>query len=118
MAEILHNGNLYHLRNDVISYVLMEMPGGVLSHLYFGARLAGLNAATLLRHVMQRYTELNRQYKALQQQSSAEPAPQAAASAKINGNRKNRCSISINVITARATITTQITICARSSCSF
>ena len=50
MAEILHNGNLYHLRNDVISYVLMEMPGGVLSHLYFGARLEGLNAANLLRH--------------------------------------------------------------------
>ena len=50
MAEILRNGNLYHLRNDRISYVLMEMPGGVLAHLYFGARLEGLNAANLLRH--------------------------------------------------------------------
>ena len=46
------------------------------------------------------------------------PVFSAAASAKITGNRKNRCSISINVITASATITTQITICARSSCSF
>ena len=49
MAEILREGNLYHLRNDRISYVMMEMPGGVLAHLYFGARLTGLNAANLLR---------------------------------------------------------------------
>ena len=48
MAEILRNGNVFHLRNDKISYVLMEMPGGVLAHLYFGARLENLNAANLL----------------------------------------------------------------------
>jgi len=51
MAEILREGNLYHLRNEQISYVLMEMPGGVLAHLYFGARLEGLNAGNLLGRV-------------------------------------------------------------------
>ncbi len=49
MAEILRDGSVYHLRNEWISYVLMEMPGGTLAHLYFGARLEGLNAANLLR---------------------------------------------------------------------
>ena len=49
MAEILREGNLYHLRNEQISYVMREMPGGVLAHLYFGARLEGLNAGNLLR---------------------------------------------------------------------
>ena len=49
MAEILRDGSVYHLRNDKVSYVLMEMPGGTLAHLYFGARLEGLNAANLLR---------------------------------------------------------------------
>ncbi|MBQ6121839.1 MAG: alpha-galactosidase [Clostridia bacterium] len=49
MAEILRNGNVYHLRNEKVSYVLMEMPGGTLAHLYFGARLEKLNAANLLR---------------------------------------------------------------------
>ena len=49
MAEILRDGNVYHLRNDQISYVLCAMPGGVVAHLYFGARLERLNAANLLR---------------------------------------------------------------------
>ena len=49
MAEILRDGNVYHLRNEQVSYVMQEMPGGVLAHLYFGARLEGLNAANLLR---------------------------------------------------------------------
>ncbi len=49
MAQILHEGNLFHLRNDQISYVLCEMPGGVLAHLYFGARLEQLNPVNLLR---------------------------------------------------------------------
>ena len=49
MAEILRNGNVYHLRNEKVSYVLMEMSGGTLAHLYFGARLEGLSAANLLR---------------------------------------------------------------------
>ena len=49
MAEIVKNGSIYHLRNDKISYVLMEMPGGTLAQLYFGGRLEGLNAANLLR---------------------------------------------------------------------
>ena len=49
MAEILSDGSVYHLRNEWISYVLTEMPGGTLAHLYFGARLEGLNAANLLR---------------------------------------------------------------------
>ena len=50
MAEILREGNLFHLRNDAFSYVLCEMPGGVLAHLYAGSRLEGVNAANLLRH--------------------------------------------------------------------
>ena len=49
MAQILHEGNLYHLRNEQVSYVLRQMPGGVLAHLYFGARLEGLNVENLLR---------------------------------------------------------------------
>lgn len=50
-----------------------------------GKPVTAYDAATLLRHVMQRYTELNKQYKALQQQSSAaapaaaEPASQTSA---------------------------------------
>ena len=50
MAEILREGRAFHLRNESISYVLYEMPDGTLAHLYFGPRLAGLNAANLLRH--------------------------------------------------------------------
>ena len=50
MAEILRDGNTYHLRNGEISYILHEMPGGVLAHLYFGPRLERLSAANLLRH--------------------------------------------------------------------
>lgn len=50
MAQILREGNAYHLRNDQISYILCEMPGGIPAHLYFGARLEGLNAANLLHH--------------------------------------------------------------------
>ena len=49
MAEIFREGNLWHLRNRWISYVLCEMPGGVLAHLYAGARLERLNPASLLR---------------------------------------------------------------------
>ncbi len=49
MAEILREGNIWHLRNEWISYALCEMPGGVLAHLYAGKRLNGLNPASLLR---------------------------------------------------------------------
>ena len=54
-----------------------------------GKPVTAHDAATLLRHVMQRYTELSRQYKALQQQASAAaegsakpPAAKAAPAAK------------------------------------
>ena len=47
MAEIFREGNLWHLRNEWISYALMEMPGGVLAHLYAGPRLERLNPASL-----------------------------------------------------------------------
>ena len=50
MAEILREGNIFHLRNDAISYALLEMPGGVLAHLYFGPRLERVSAANVLRH--------------------------------------------------------------------
>lgn len=49
MAEIFREGNLWHLRNQWISYALMEMPGGVLAHLYAGPRLDRLNPKGLLR---------------------------------------------------------------------
>ena len=49
MAEIFREGNLWHLRNEWISYALMEMPGGVLAHLYAGPRLERLNPASLMR---------------------------------------------------------------------
>ncbi len=50
MAEIIREDGLFHLRNDAISYVMREMPGGVLAHLYAGPRLARVNAANLLAH--------------------------------------------------------------------
>ena len=49
MAEILREGNIWHLRNQWISYALCEMPGGVLAHLYAGKRLNRLNPASLMR---------------------------------------------------------------------
>lgn len=49
MAQILHEGDIFHLRNDEISYVFCEMPGGVLAHLYFGPRLERLSPVNLLR---------------------------------------------------------------------
>ena len=36
MSEILHEGNLFHLRNRRISYVLYLVPGGIPAHIYFG----------------------------------------------------------------------------------
>ena len=50
MAEILREGNIWHLRNEWISYALCELPGGVAAHLYIGPRLEKLNPAGLLRH--------------------------------------------------------------------
>ncbi len=49
MAEILNEGNIWHLRNEWISYALMELPGGVLAHLYAGPRLQRLNPVGLMR---------------------------------------------------------------------
>ncbi len=49
MAEILHEGNIWHLRNRWISYALCELPGGVVAHLYAGPRLNNLNPVGLLR---------------------------------------------------------------------
>ncbi|MBQ9300360.1 MAG: alpha-galactosidase [Clostridia bacterium] len=50
MAEILQQGNLYHLRNDHISYIMAVMPENVLAHIYFGGRLHQINADAVLRH--------------------------------------------------------------------
>ena len=50
MAEILREGNIWHLRNRWMSYALCELPGGVVAHLYAGARVERLDAANLLRH--------------------------------------------------------------------
>ena len=50
MVEILREGNVWHLRNEWISYALCELPGGVAAHLYAGPRLEKLNPTALLRH--------------------------------------------------------------------
>ena len=49
MAEILRENGVIHLRNDEISYVMCQMPGGVLAHLYMGPRLERLDPVNLLR---------------------------------------------------------------------
>ena len=51
MAEILRQGNAYHLRNTRISYILTVMPGGILAHLYFGKRLEAAAEKPLLTHM-------------------------------------------------------------------
>ena len=51
MSEILHEGNLFHLRNRHISYVLYLVPGGIPAHIYFGARLESIRPEPLLRHM-------------------------------------------------------------------
>ena len=50
MIEIIRENRLIHLRNACISYVMAELPGGVLAHLYFGAPLRTLHPQGLLRH--------------------------------------------------------------------
>ena len=50
MAEIVREGNLFHLRNDRISYILCVMPEHALAHLYFGRRLSRLDPDQVLRH--------------------------------------------------------------------
>lgn len=50
MAEILRQGDTWHLRNENISYILGMLPGGVAMHLYFGARVEGVDMDNLLLH--------------------------------------------------------------------
>lgn len=49
MVEILQQENLFHLRNDHISYVLAIMPENALAHIYLGRRLRSINADAILR---------------------------------------------------------------------
>ena len=49
MAEIVREGNLFHLRNDRISYMLLVMPENVLAHIYFGPRLRWIDSDQVLR---------------------------------------------------------------------
>lgn len=51
MAEIVREGNLFHLRNGRISYVLLVMPQNVLAHIYFGRRLRRIDPDQVLRSV-------------------------------------------------------------------
>ena len=51
MAEIVREGNLFHLRNDHISYILRVMPENVLAHIYFGRRLRRIDPDPVLRSV-------------------------------------------------------------------
>ena len=50
MAEILRQGITYHLRNSQISYIIGILPKQIVSHLYFGPRVAALDPEALLRH--------------------------------------------------------------------
>jgi len=49
MAEILREGNLFHLRNDQISYILCVMPENALAHIYWGAHLRAVRPDAVLR---------------------------------------------------------------------
>ena len=49
MAEIIRQGNLFHLRNGCISYILCVMPENALAHVYFGRRLNRLDPDPVLR---------------------------------------------------------------------
>ena len=49
MTEILIKDNLFHLRNDHVSYIIDILEGGVPTHLYFGKKLAGFNPVSILR---------------------------------------------------------------------
>lgn len=49
MAEIVREGNLFHLRNDRISYVFLVMPENALAHIYFGRRLRRIDPDQVLR---------------------------------------------------------------------
>ena len=49
MTEIIIRDDLIHLRNDRISYVMGNLQGGILTHLYFGRRVKDYHAAAMLR---------------------------------------------------------------------
>ncbi len=49
MAEIIREGNLFHLRNSRISYIMLVMPESVLAHIYFGRRLRWIDSDQVLR---------------------------------------------------------------------
>ena len=49
MAEIIIKDNLFHLRNNDVSYIIDILEGGIPAHLYFGKRLEGINPAAVLR---------------------------------------------------------------------
>lgn len=49
MTEIIRQGDLLHLRNDHVSYIIGVLEGGIPAHLYFGKRIESLNPASILR---------------------------------------------------------------------
>ncbi len=49
MIDVIVTDQLIHLRNDQVSYVIGLLEGGVPAHLYFGKRVEGFNAASVLR---------------------------------------------------------------------
>ena len=49
MIEMIVKDNLFHLRNDHVSYIIDILEGGVPAHLYFGKRLESFNPASILR---------------------------------------------------------------------
>ncbi len=50
MTELIIKDNLFHLRNDHVSYVIYMLEGGIPAHIYFGKRVADVNPASILRH--------------------------------------------------------------------
>lgn len=51
MREIICRDNVYHLRNDHISYILAVLPGGVVAHIHAGARVESASVDNLLCHL-------------------------------------------------------------------
>ena len=50
MAQILRQGQTYHLRNGHISYIIGIFPQSIAAHLYFGARLEALRPEPRMAH--------------------------------------------------------------------
>ncbi len=88
MAEIIIKDNLFHLRNDDVSYIIGILEGGIPAHLYFGKRLEGINPAAVLR----RY-ELNTEGKWSPHNSALDHTPHEYPSHGLGDLREGALSV-------------------------